>query len=170
MTEAKSGYCPSPPEARFICSLWSAGNRTCHAKRSVFSELILMNTAQSHFPDVAWLLDRFPLSRRVFTSLSRAVQAQLCLRGMGVAVLPWPLADAISGLQRILTPHQPPCRDTGAGYHHDLRYRDTYRQCWISPIRCFRLPCRQRLGARGDRQGDAADVSSVPEADIVVSL
>src|SRR5690606_39344292 len=42
--------------------------------------LILMNTAQSHFPDVAWLLDRFPLSRRVFTSTSRAVQAQMCLK------------------------------------------------------------------------------------------
>lgn len=35
--------------------------------------LILMNTAQSHFPDVAWLLDRFPRSRRVFSSTSRTV-------------------------------------------------------------------------------------------------
>ncbi|OIJ39645.1 LysR family transcriptional regulator [Massilia timonae] len=42
--------------------------------------LVLMNTAQSHFPDVAWLLDRFPLSRRVFTSTSRALQAQMCLQ------------------------------------------------------------------------------------------
>lgn len=39
--------------------------------------LIVMNTAQSHFPDVAWLLDRFPRSRRVFTSTSRAVQARM---------------------------------------------------------------------------------------------
>lgn len=32
--------------------------------------LILMNTAQSHFPDIAWVLDRYPLSRRAFTSTS----------------------------------------------------------------------------------------------------
>jgi DNA-binding transcriptional LysR family regulator len=57
--------------------------------------LILMNTAQSHFSDVAWLLDRFPQSRRVFTSTSRAVQAQMCQRGMGIAVLPRPIGDAI---------------------------------------------------------------------------
>lgn len=89
--------------------------------------LILMNTAQSHFPDVAWLLDRFPLSRRVFTSTSRAVQAQMCLRGMGIAVLPRPLGDALSGLQRIDLPDQPPSRDIWVGYHHDLRHMDRLR-------------------------------------------
>lgn len=89
--------------------------------------LILMNTAQSHFPDVAWLLDRFPRSRRVFTSTSRAVQAQMCLRGMGVAVLPRPLGDAISALQRIETPEQLPTRDIWVGYHHDLRHMDRLR-------------------------------------------
>jgi DNA-binding transcriptional LysR family regulator len=89
--------------------------------------LILMNTAQSHFPDVAWLLDRFPLSRRVFTSTSRVVQAQMCLRGMGIAVLPRPLGDALSALQRIETPDQPPTRDIWVGYHHDLRHMDRLR-------------------------------------------
>ncbi|MDW8844567.1 LysR family transcriptional regulator [Erwinia sp. MMLR14_017] len=89
--------------------------------------LILMNTAQSHFPDVAWLLDRYPLSRRVFTSTSRAVQAQMCLRGMGIAVLPRPLGDAISELQRIQTTEQPPSRDIWVGYHHDLRHMDRLR-------------------------------------------
>ncbi|CAM4178987.1 LysR family transcriptional regulator [Bordetella muralis] len=89
--------------------------------------LILMNTAQSHFPDVAWLLDRFPRSRRVFTSTSRAVQAQMCLRGMGIAVLPRPLGDAVSGLQRIETPEPPPTRDIWVGYHHDLRHMDRLR-------------------------------------------
>ncbi|RYG89238.1 MAG: LysR family transcriptional regulator [Alphaproteobacteria bacterium] len=89
--------------------------------------LILMNTAQSHFPDVAWLLDRFPLSRRVFTSTSRAVQAQVCLQGMGIAVLPRPLGDALAGLQRIETPDQPPGRDIWVGYHHDLRHMDRLR-------------------------------------------
>lgn len=89
--------------------------------------LILMNTAQSHFPDVAWLLDRFPSSRRVFTSTSRAVQAQMCLRGMGIAVLPRPLGDALSGLQRIDLPDRPPSRDIWVGYHHDLRHMDRLR-------------------------------------------
>lgn len=89
--------------------------------------LILMNTAQSHFPDVAWLLDRFPSSRRVFTSTSRAVQAQMCLRGMGIAVLPRPLGDALSGLQRIELPDRPPSRDIWVGYHHDLRHMDRLR-------------------------------------------
>lgn len=89
--------------------------------------LILMNTTQSHFPDVAWLLDRFPSSRRVFTSTSRAVQAQMCLRGMGIAVLPRPLGDALSGLQRIELPDRPPSRDIWVGYHHDLRHMDRLR-------------------------------------------
>lgn len=90
-------------------------------------ELILMNTAQSHFPDVAWLLDRFPSSRRVFTSTSRAVQAQMCVRGMGIAVLPRPLGDAVAGLQRIDMPDAPPSRDIWVGYHHDLRHMDRLR-------------------------------------------
>ncbi|MDY0963277.1 LysR family transcriptional regulator [Massilia sp. CFBP9026] len=89
--------------------------------------LILMNTAQSHFPDVAWLLDRFPSSRRVFTSTSRALQAQMCLQGMGIAVLPRPLGDALSGLQRIDMPDHPPSRDIWVGYHHDLRHMDRLR-------------------------------------------
>ncbi|MET0281496.1 MAG: LysR family transcriptional regulator [Steroidobacteraceae bacterium] len=89
--------------------------------------VILMNTAQSHFPDVAWVLERFPLSRRAFTSTNRSVQAQMCLRGLGIAVLPRQLGDAISGLQRIHTPDQPPARDIWVGYHHDLRHMDRLR-------------------------------------------
>lgn len=89
--------------------------------------LILMNTAQAHFPDVVWLLDQFPQLRRAFTSTSRAVQAQMCQRGMGVAVLPQPLGDATAGLQRIPTPQPPPSRDIWVGYHQDLRHMDRLR-------------------------------------------
>lgn len=89
--------------------------------------LILMNSAQSHFPDVSWLLERFPQSAPAFKSTSRAVQAQMCLRGMGVAVLPQPLGDATPGLQRIATPDMPPSRDIWAGYHQDLRHMDRLR-------------------------------------------
>lgn len=89
--------------------------------------MILMNTAQSHFPDVAWLIDRFPLSRRVFTSTSRTVQAQMCRRDMGIAVLPRPLGDATPDLQRIDTQDEPPGRDIWVGYHQDLRHMDRLR-------------------------------------------
>ncbi len=89
--------------------------------------LILMNSAQAHFPDVAWLLDRFPHSKRAFTSTSRSVQAQMCLRGHGVAVLPRSLAEGISGLQRIDLLGQPPSRDIWVGYHQDLRHMDRLR-------------------------------------------
>jgi len=89
--------------------------------------LVLMNTAQAHFPDVAWLLERFPNSRRAFTSTSRAVQAQMCARGAGVAVLPRPLGDAVPGLLLIETADPPPRRDVWVGYHHDLRHMDRLR-------------------------------------------
>ncbi|AOU92660.1 LysR family transcriptional regulator [Achromobacter ruhlandii] len=89
--------------------------------------VILMNTAQSHFPDVAWVLERFPRCRRAFTSTNRSVQAQMCLRDMGIAVLPRALGDAVPGLQRIHTPDQPPTRDIWVGYHQDLRHMDRLR-------------------------------------------
>lgn len=89
--------------------------------------LILMNAAQSHFPDVAWALDAFPRSRRVFTSTSRTVQAQMCLQGAGVAVLPKPIGDALPGLQHIDTATPPPGRDVWVGYHQDLRHMDRLR-------------------------------------------
>lgn len=105
----------------------SAGSARALQNEPASVGLILMNTAQSHFPDVAWLLEKFPQSRRVFTSTSRAVQAQMCAHGVGVAVLPRPLGDAVVGLQRIETPDDPPGRDIWLGYHHDLRHMDRLR-------------------------------------------
>ena len=89
--------------------------------------LILMNSAQSHFPDVAWLLERLPDSPRAFTSTSRTVQAQMCRRGLGLAVLPRPLGDATAGLQLIERFGSPPSRDIWVGYHQDLRHMDRLR-------------------------------------------
>lgn len=89
--------------------------------------LILMNSAQSHFPDVAWLLERLSDSPRAFTSTSRTVQAQMCRRGLGVAVLPRPLGDATAGLQLIERFGSPPSRDIWVGYHQDLRHMDRLR-------------------------------------------
>jgi len=89
--------------------------------------LIFMNEAQSHFPDVAWMQEKFPEARRTFSSTSRSVQAQMCLRGAGLAVLPRPLGDATAGLQRIDTEGSPPSRDIWIGYHQDLKRMDRLR-------------------------------------------
>lgn len=113
---------------RISYGLYGSTETVCALQNDPASvRLILMNTAQSHFPDVAWLLDQFPASQRVFTSTSRGVQAQMCLRGMGVAVLPRPLGDAVAGLQRIDMPNHPPGRDIWVGYHQDLRHMDRLR-------------------------------------------
>ncbi|SDF73005.1 MULTISPECIES: LysR family transcriptional regulator [unclassified Duganella] len=105
----------------------SAASALAMQKNPASVGLILMNSAQSHFPDVAWMLEQFPMSPRVFSSTSRAVQAQMCVQGMGLAVLPRPLGDAISGLQCIETFGQPPGRDIWVGYHQDLRHMDRLR-------------------------------------------
>lgn len=89
--------------------------------------LVFINEAQSHFPDVAWLRDRFPDARRTFSSTSRSVQAQMCLRGLGLAVLPRPLGDAIAGLLHIEIGDSPPSRDIWVGYHQDLKRMDRLR-------------------------------------------
>ncbi|WP_313144736.1 LysR substrate-binding domain-containing protein [Stenotrophomonas sp.] len=91
------------------------------------ARLILMNSAQAHFPDVTWLIETFPQSKPAFTSTSRSVQAQMCARGLGVAVLPRPLGEQIGGLHRIDGFGQPPGRDIWVGYHQDLRQMDQLR-------------------------------------------
>lgn len=89
--------------------------------------LVLMNEAQSHFPDVGWMRERFPEARCTFSSTSRSVQALMCLRGMGLAVLPRPLGDATAGLLLIDSNEWPPSRDIWVGYHQDLKRMDRLR-------------------------------------------
>lgn len=89
--------------------------------------LITMSIAQSHYPDVQWLQQRYPLARTVFTSSSRTVQAQICAQGQGVAVLPRALGDRSAAL-RLIDPHEPPPgRDIWMGYHQDMRQMDSLR-------------------------------------------
>ncbi|MCD9116568.1 LysR family transcriptional regulator [Pseudomonas bijieensis] len=89
--------------------------------------LITMSVAQSHYPDVQWLQQRYPLARTVFTSSSRTVQAQMCAQGQGVAVLPRVLGDQLTAL-RLIDPHEPPPgRDIWMGYHQDMRRMDSLR-------------------------------------------
>lgn len=89
--------------------------------------VILMNTAQLHYPDVAWLQATVPHARAVAHSSSRSVQAQLCAQGLGLAVLPRPLGDSLASLTRVETAALPPARDIWMGYHQDLRRSDKLR-------------------------------------------
>ncbi|MEO9080109.1 MAG: LysR family transcriptional regulator [Rhodanobacter sp.] len=83
--------------------------------------LITMDSAFNSMPDVAWLQRMLPNAHVVFRSNARAVQAQMCARGAGIAVLPRPLGDKIVGLQHINLGEDPPVRETWIGYHRDMR-------------------------------------------------
>ena len=86
------------------------------------SALITMDEAFGGMPDVAWLRERLPDAPLAFRSNSREAQARACALGMGIAVLPTPLGDAIDGIHRIDLGHAPPGRDVWLGYHRDLRH------------------------------------------------
>lgn len=83
--------------------------------------LIIMDEAFGSMPDVAWLRGLFPAAPIALRSNNRDVQARLCLGGAGLAVLPRPLGDSLTGLKRLDPPTQPPSRETWLGYHRDLR-------------------------------------------------
>jgi DNA-binding transcriptional LysR family regulator len=85
------------------------------------ASLITMDTAFAAMPDAAWLTRILPNARIVSRSNNRDVQAQMCARGVGVAVLPRPLGDALGSLKRIDLGEEPPGRDTWIGYHRDLK-------------------------------------------------
>lgn len=83
--------------------------------------LVTMDEAFSGMPDVAWLRARFPHASVAMRSNNRDVQAALCAAGVGLAVLPRPLGDAVAGLRPVTLPEAPPARDTWLGYHRDLK-------------------------------------------------
>lgn len=85
------------------------------------TSLVTMDEAFGDMPDVAWLRQTLPKARIAMRSNSRDVQAALCLGGVGLAVLPRPLGDAMGGLDRLAPPSPPPGRTTWVGYHRDLR-------------------------------------------------
>jgi len=45
----------------------------------------------------------------------------MCVEGVGLAVLPRPLADAMPGLRLVKVDTPPPGRDVWLGFHRDLR-------------------------------------------------
>jgi DNA-binding transcriptional LysR family regulator len=72
-------------------------------------------------PDALWLKRVLPKAITGLRSNSREVQARLCARGGGLAVLPRPLGDAMPGIVPVDLGEAPPGRDTHVGYHRDLR-------------------------------------------------
>jgi DNA-binding transcriptional LysR family regulator len=83
--------------------------------------LVTMDTAFEEMPDATWIRRMLPTARVVSRSNNRGVQAQLCAQGVGLAVLPVPLAEATPGLERVDLGEPPPGRDTWVGYHRDLK-------------------------------------------------
>ena len=83
--------------------------------------VITMDTGFSDMPDAVWLRRTLPRATVAFRSNNREVQARLCSRGGGLAVLPRPLGDATPDITPIALSEAPPGRDTFVGYHRDLR-------------------------------------------------
>jgi DNA-binding transcriptional LysR family regulator len=83
--------------------------------------LITMDTNFAGMPDAVWLRKMVPNASVVSRSNNRDVQARMCVCGAGIAVLPRPLGDALTGVTRIDLGEQPPSRDTWVGYHRDLK-------------------------------------------------
>ncbi|GKQ49188.1 LysR family transcriptional regulator [Bradyrhizobium sp. Ce-3] len=83
--------------------------------------LITMDTAFGGMPDAVWLKKMMPNAHIVSRSNNREVQARMCAEGAGIAVLPRPLADSMTGLRLIDLGTPPPGRDTFVGYHRDLK-------------------------------------------------
>ena len=83
--------------------------------------VITMHEAFAGMPEAVWIRRVLPRSEIAFRSNSRDVQARLCARGAGLAVLPRPLGDATPGIVSLDLGESPPGRDTFVGYHRDLR-------------------------------------------------
>ena len=90
--------------------------------------VITMDTAFAGMPDAVWLKRMLPNAIVTCRSNNREVQAHLCAGGAGLAVLPRPLGDAISGIVALTLDDPPPGRDTFVGYHRDLRRLNRMRE------------------------------------------
>ncbi len=91
------------------------------------NRLIVMDTSTGSFPDIVWLEERFPNASVVVRSNNRNVQAQMCSRSVGIAVLPRPVGDQISSIRRLDLGEEPPSREIWLGYHRDLKRQHRLR-------------------------------------------
>jgi DNA-binding transcriptional LysR family regulator len=72
-------------------------------------------------PHVDWPKQRLPKAKVVVRANNRTVRAQMCVQGVGVALLPRAIGDHLSGIRRIDLDEEPPHRNVWMGYHRDLR-------------------------------------------------
>lgn len=105
------------PYAAYIAS----GSACPIAPGGAGATLVTMDTALEDTPDAIWIRRQLPQAHIAARSNNRDVQAQLCARGAGIAVLPDVLGDAMPGLERLELGEAPPGRDTWVGYHRDLK-------------------------------------------------
>ncbi|KAF5886137.1 MULTISPECIES: LysR family transcriptional regulator [Rhizobium] len=85
------------------------------------TRLVTMDEAFGDMPDVGWLRRLLPRADIVMRSNSRDVQAALCAKGAGLAVLPRPLGDSLATIELVDLGEPPPGRDTWVGYHRDMK-------------------------------------------------
>jgi len=85
------------------------------------TRVITMDLTFAAMPDAVWIKRVLPNAEVAFRSNNRDVQARLCAKGAGLAVLPCPLGDETPGILRVDVGEKPPGRDTYVGYHRDLR-------------------------------------------------
>ncbi len=97
------------------------GSRRALAADGAGHALITLDATYRDFPDAKWLKQSLPKAHVAFTSNSREAQARMCAEGVGLAVLPRPLGDAMPGLRLVRTDSAPPGRDVWVGFHRDLR-------------------------------------------------
>lgn len=106
------------------------------------ARLVLMDTSAHSYPEVEWLREALPQARPIVVSNHRALQAQLCQRGLGLAVLPRAVGDAAPGLTLVDLGEPPPPRPLWMGYHEDMRDMDR--------VRALAAIAQRMLGGRGD--------------------
>ncbi|MBN8885421.1 MAG: LysR family transcriptional regulator [Rudaea sp.] len=105
------------------------------------TNLLLMTQTERHrYPEVDWLQRMLPRARSVFSGNHRHLQARLCERGLGVAVLPCPLGDRTEGLRCVDLGDAPPARDVWMGYHEDVRGMDRLRAMAEIAVRLLGAP------------------------------
>jgi DNA-binding transcriptional LysR family regulator len=98
-----------------------SGLKSPRAGDGAGTPLIAMDSAFGGMPDSVWIQRMLPNAHIVSRSNNRDVQARMCAQGVGVAVLPRPLGDALAGVRRIDLGEPPPGRNTYVGYHRDLK-------------------------------------------------
>lgn len=97
------------------------GHRHPVASDGAGSTLLTLDQAFTGTPDDSWLQKKLPHARTIFRSNSRDVQARMCAEGVGAAILPIALGNAIKGIERVDLGEEPPGRDMWLGYHRDMR-------------------------------------------------